>query len=190
MFRGSILRTDRFFVLTGGPGSGKTTLIDALRAEGFTGAEEAGRGIIRDQVAIGGTTLHWADQKLFAELMLAWEMRSWNQSLAAAGPVFFDRGVPDCVGYLNLCGLPVPDHFRRAAEKFRYNRTVFILPPWPGIYGNDTERKQDFAEAVRTFEAVSEAYAGCGYDLAEVPLAPIADRLAFIKSRALTAPST
>ena len=147
-----------FFVLTGGPGSGKTTLIDALRAEGFPAAEEAGRGIIRDQMAIGGTALHWADQKLFAELMLAWEMRSWNQALASAGPVFFDRGVPDCVGYLSLCGLPVPDHFRRAAEKFRYNRTVFILPPWSEIYGNDTERKQDFAEAVRTFEAVAAAY--------------------------------
>ena len=45
---------DRFFVLTGGPGSGKTTLIEALRVAGFAAAPEAGRGIIRDQVAIGG----------------------------------------------------------------------------------------------------------------------------------------
>jgi predicted ATPase len=182
--------TNTFFVLTGGPGSGKTTLIDALRAEGFPAAEEAGRGIIRDQVAIGGSALHWADQKLFAELMLAWEMRSWNQAFAAGGLVFFDRGVPDCIGYLTLCSLPVPQHFHRAAEKFRYNKTVFILPPWQEIYGNDTERKQDFTEAVRTFEAVAAAYAACGYDLVEVPRAPIADRLAFIKSRALMAPST
>ena len=182
--------TDCFFVLTGSPGSGKTTLIDALRDEGYACAEEAGRGIIRDQVAIGGSALHWADQKLFAELMLAWEMRSWNQALATIGPVFFDRGVPDCIGYLCLCGLPVPDHFRRAAEKFRYNRTVFILPPWPEIYGNDTERKQDFAEAVRTFDAVAEAYAGCGYDLVELPRATVGDRIAFIKSRAPAAPST
>jgi predicted ATPase len=181
--------TSTFFVLTGGPGSGKTTLIEALRAEGFAGAEEAGRGIIRDQVSIGGEALHWADRKLFAELMLAWEMRSWNQALTTAGPVFFDRGVPDCVGYLNLCGLPVPDHFRRAAETFRYNSTVFLLPPWPEIYGNDTERKQDFAEAVRTFDAVAEAYAAFGYHLVEVPRASIADRLAFIRSRALAAPS-
>jgi predicted ATPase len=184
------MSTNTFFVLTGGPGSGKTTLIDALRAEGFAGTEEAGRGIIRDQVTIGGGALHWADKKLFAELMLAWEMRSWNQALATTGTVFFDRGVPDCIGYMNLCGLPVPDHFRRAAEKFRYNSTVFLLPPWPEIYGNDTERKQDFAEAVQTFEAVAAAYTACRYDLVEVPRAPIADRLAFIKSRALAAPST
>jgi predicted ATPase len=47
--------SDRFFVLTGGPGSGKTALIDALRSAGFTTSVEAGRGIIRDQSAIGGS---------------------------------------------------------------------------------------------------------------------------------------
>ncbi|RUU62771.1 ATPase, partial [Mesorhizobium sp. M2C.T.Ca.TU.009.01.2.1] len=69
--------SDRFFVLTGGPGSGKTTLIEALRAQGFATAPEAGRGIIRDQTAIGGPALPWQDRALFAELMLSWELRSW-----------------------------------------------------------------------------------------------------------------
>lgn len=68
--------TDRFFVLTGGPGSGKTTLIEALRAQGFATAPEAGRGIIRDQMAIGGPALPWQDRAFFAELMLSWELRS------------------------------------------------------------------------------------------------------------------
>ena len=54
--------SDRFFVLTGGPGSGKTTLIQALAKRGFATAPEAGRGIIRDQQAIGGAALPWADQ--------------------------------------------------------------------------------------------------------------------------------
>lgn len=63
--------TDRFFVLTGGPGSGKTTLIEALKAGGFATAPEAGRGIIRDQVAVGGPALPWQDRALFAELMLS-----------------------------------------------------------------------------------------------------------------------
>ncbi|TIU83410.1 MAG: ATPase, partial [Mesorhizobium sp.] len=87
--------SDGFFVLTGGPGSGKTTLIEALQAKGFAKAPEAGRGIIRDQMAIGGPALPWQDRGLFAELMLAWELRSWHAAHAGPGPVFFDRGVAD-----------------------------------------------------------------------------------------------
>lgn len=119
---------DRFFVLTGGPGSGKTTLIEALRQAGFATSVEAGRGIIRDQSAIGGTALPWSDRALFAELMLSWEMRSYRAAAELAGPVFFDRGVPDTIGYLRLCGLPVPGHLTSAAMEFRYARRVFVAP--------------------------------------------------------------
>jgi len=45
---------DRRFVITGGPGSGKSTLIDALAGHGIFSMPEAGRSIIQDQVAIGG----------------------------------------------------------------------------------------------------------------------------------------
>lgn len=67
---------NRFIVVTGGPGSGKSTLISALCAEGFTGMPEAGRAIIQAQAAIGGAALPWADRFAFSELMLSWEQRS------------------------------------------------------------------------------------------------------------------
>lgn len=54
-----------FHVITGGPGSGKTTLIDMLASQGFHHMPEAGRAIIRDQVAIGGTALPWADRAAY-----------------------------------------------------------------------------------------------------------------------------
>src|SRR3546814_3868123 len=74
-------------VITGGPGSGKSTLIEALAVEGFDHMPEAGRAIIRDQVAIGGVALPWADRAAFAELMLGWELRSWHEAHDRAGPV-------------------------------------------------------------------------------------------------------
>jgi predicted ATPase len=118
-----------FFVITGGPGSGKTTLIDALEQEGFARTIEAGRGVIRDQVAVDGPALPWRDQAAFAERMLGWEMRSYRMATQQAGPVFFDRGIPDVIGYLRLMRLPVPPHIERAAEVFRYHRRVFIAMP-------------------------------------------------------------
>ncbi|AZO29508.1 MULTISPECIES: AAA family ATPase [unclassified Mesorhizobium] len=171
---------DRFIVLTGGPGSGKTTLIEALKAAGFATAPEAGRDIIRDQVAIGGAALPWQDRTLFADLMLSWELRSWHAAHAEPGPVFFDRGAPDTIGYLRLCGLPVPDHVTSAAEKFRYARRVFIAPPWPEIFAQDEERKQTLDEAERTFQSVTSVYAELGYELVPLPLAPVEERLRFV----------
>ncbi|WP_427790640.1 AAA family ATPase [Brevundimonas diminuta] len=167
-------------VLTGGPGSGKTTLLEALAAAGHATSPEAGRAIIRRQQAIEGEALPWKDRALFAELMLDRELEAHARTEGADGPVFFDRGVPDVVGYLTLCGLPVPAHMERAARDIRYDRRVFIAPVWPEIFGQDAERKQDLDEARRTFDAMAETYPRFGYELIELPKAPVSERLDFV----------
>ena len=172
--------TDRFIVLTGGPGSGKSTLIAELAKAGHAHAPEAGRAIIQAQVAIGGHALPWADPTAFAELMLSWDMRSYDMASAGRGPVFFDRGIPDVLGYLILQGLAVPRHMENAAAAYRYNRRVFIAPPWAGIFAQDSERKQDFDKAKRTYEAMAATYTRLGYELLELPLASVAERAAFV----------
>jgi predicted ATPase len=175
-----VTNVERLFVLTGGPGSGKTTLIDALGKAGYARSVEAGRGIIQDQMAIGGPALPWRDPVAFAELMLSWEMRSYHMAQEQAGPVFFDRGVPDVVGYLRLLGLPVPKHMEKAAEAFRYNRRVFIALPWPEIFEQDSERKQSLDEAMRTYEAMVQTYSGYGYELVELPRTTVEERVRFV----------
>nr|WP_313039503.1 AAA family ATPase [Brevundimonas diminuta] len=170
----------RRIVLTGGPGSGKTTLLEALATAGHAISPEAGRAIIRRQQAINGEALPWKDRALFAELMLDRELEAHARAESADGPVFFDRGVPDVVGYLTLCGLPVPAHVERAAQDIRYDRRVFIAPVWPEIFGQDAERKQDLDEARRTFDAMAETYPRFGYELIELPQAPVVERLAFV----------
>lgn len=174
------MRTDHLFVITGGPGSGKSSLIAALAAEGVAAMPEAGRAIIQDQAAIGGDALPWADRAAFAAQMLGWELRSHREARELAGPVLLDRGIPDVTGYLRLCGLPVPAHAVRAAEAFRYNRTVFIAPHWPEIYAQDAERKQDAAEALATHGMMAEVYAELGYELVALPLVPVASRTRFV----------
>ena len=170
----------RLFVLTGGPGSGKTTLLAALAEAGLATMPEAGRAIIRDQIRIGGSGWHGQDRRLFAELMLGWEMRSWQAAQAVEGPVFFDRGIPDVIGYLSLYEGHVPAHVTRAARLYRYHPTVLLAPPWAEIFEQDEDRGQDFDEAVATAQAMEQAYAGAGYDLLPLPLAPVAERVDFV----------
>ncbi|MGH9158415.1 MAG: AAA family ATPase, partial [Vicinamibacteraceae bacterium] len=80
----------------------------------------AGRAIIQAQLAIGGRALPWRDPAAFAELMLSWDMRSYHMAQNEDGLVFFDRGVPDVVGYLRLLGLPVPAHMERVGKRVRF----------------------------------------------------------------------
>ncbi|MEO9612374.1 MAG: AAA family ATPase [Nitratireductor sp.] len=171
---------ERLFVFTGGPGSGKTTLLDALAATGFAVMDEAGRGIIRQQQAIGADALPWADRTRFADLMLSWELRSHALALRQGGTVLFDRAIPDIVGYLDLSGLAVPPALARAAAGFRYNTTVFIAPHWPEIYVNDAERRQSPQEALRTHAVMAKTYLALGYRLVELPKTGLAERVRFV----------
>ena len=172
-----------FFVVTGGPGSGKTTLIEALARAGFAVAAEAGRAVIREQQANGGHALPSLDPLAFAAAMLAHDLASYDAHRDAAGPVFFDRGIPDVVGYLRLEGVAVPAEMLRAARAKRYRRRVFVCPPWPDIYVTDDERKQTPEVAARTCRTMIETYGGFGYELVEVPRAPVVARLSFVLER-------
>lgn len=171
---------EHMFVVTGGPGSGKSSLIDAMTRRGFRTMPEAGRAIIQDQVRIGGPALPWADRAIFAELMLGWELRSYREALENDVPVLMDRGIPDVVGYLTLCGLPVPAHIEAAAKIHPYNKRVFLAPYWDAIFTQDAERKQDRQEAEATGRVMAETYTRFGYQVLELPLVGIEQRADFM----------
>lgn len=173
----------RRIVVTGGPGSGKTSLIDALQERGFPRSVEAGRAIIQDEVRAGGTALPWGDRQAYADRMLARELASYGMADGLAGPVFFDRGLPDIIGYLELCSLPVPAAIEAAARRFRYDAMVFIAPPWPEIFVQDAERKQDQVEAERTCAAMARVYPALGYTLVALPCVDVEARVDFVLER-------
>lgn len=172
--------TDQLFIITGGPGSGKTTLIETLASRGFTTTVEAGREIIQEQVAIGGNALPWSDPLVFAERMLEWDMRSYQMIRNEDCPAIFDRGILDVAAYLNLMQLPVPESVENAIMHLKYNRKVFIAPPWPEIFTQDTKRKQTFEEAIATYDMLVKTYQKYDYELIELPLVSVEERADFV----------
>lgn len=167
-------------VITGGPGSGKTTLIEAFAAAGYAVAAEAGRAIIRDHTAIDGPALPNRDPVLFRELVLAADMRAHTDAQQRAELVFFDRSVVDAAG---MPPRPIPAHVHRAAQLLRYHPTIFIAPPWPEIYAHDSERRQTLQEAEQTYQAMAKTYPAYGYQLIELPRTDVARRVQFVLDR-------
>ncbi|MBS0030447.1 AAA family ATPase [Chitinophaga sp. 22321] len=178
------MKKDNFFIITGGPGMGKTSLIEALAARGYDCVPETGRDIIRQQVAAGGNALPWGDREAFARLMFEQSLADFQQRVGQTAPVFFDRGIADTIGYLELCGLPVPAAMREAAALYRFNNKVFLTPPWKDIYEQDSERKQSFDLAVATCNSMVATYQQLQYELTVLPTATIAERIRFILSAA------
>lgn len=174
---------NNFYVLTGGPGSGKTTLIEQLEEMGYNCVAEVGRRIIKKELSVGGTALPWSDVSKYAELMLQYSLQDYISLSSEPDIYFFDRGIPDVLGYANLIHLLNQDIYISCVENFRYNPTVFILPPWEKIYTTDSERKQDFELATATYHMMKKIYERYGYKLVEVPAMSVSDRINFILDR-------
>lgn len=169
-------------VISGGPGAGKTTVLGELGRRGYKCVAEAARQIIQEQVRDGGDALPWSNKELYCELMLERSIASYQEQKIASGSVtFFDRGIPDTLCYARLVGLP-EGGIVEACRKYRYARRVFLAPPWREIYATDEERKQDFAEAVKTYEVMARVYEDCGYEVVEIPRLPAVERADFILS--------
>lgn len=90
--------------------------------------------------------------------------------------IFFDRGIIDAV----QLDLPQPKYFQNAANNFRYNRLVFLVPPWPEIFANDAERKHDFESAVKEFNELLVKYKNFGYETVLIPKVSVKERVDFI----------
>ncbi len=84
------------------------------------------------------------------------------------------------IGFSRRLGVPLPEHHRAAARSYRYARKVFVTPPWKEIFTIDEERRHSYEEALEQFPLTLESYGQCGYELIEVPRAPVSARVDFI----------
>ena len=167
-------------VLTGGPGAGKTSLIKALNQMGYTTFNEAARRVIQKQIELNTNKVPWDNVEGFSKLVLIEQIqdfKSGNESF-----VFYDRGIPDIVGYLNHGRKKTFKELKNSCSLNRYNY-VFILPPWKAIYTSDNERRENFEEAKLIYNEIKQAYLSFGYKPILVPFDSIDNRINFILNK-------
>lgn len=176
-----MIHKPNFFVFTGGPGVGKTSLLRYLQDAGETVVEETHRAVIAEQVAAGARSVPWDDFAACCEICVRRDVGKFDALAAEASRVFFDRGMLD--GFDPRWAAP-PD-LEAAVRERRYNRQVFVFPPWREIYETDAERRQDWAEAQATFPRILDVVARFGYAPVVVPPATLAERADFVLQHAL-----
>lgn len=176
------IEKDNYIVFSGAPGSGKTSLLKRLSADGSELVPEPARQIIAEQRIVHGNALPDKDPSLFTRELLLRSVEQFDRRRASDGLVYFDRGIPDVIAYARLYDLPL-DEIEQACQRHRYNSQVFILPPWEEIYSTDEERKMNFEETVRFHEFLVEAYRRSNYQLIEVPCVSVKSRVDFVLGR-------
>jgi len=175
--KGNIM-SNRFIVLSGCSGGGKSIVLEELRRRGHAVVEEPGRRIVQKELASGGQALPWLDMTAFARRAMAMALTDREAMRDHPGLVFFDRGLVDAASALEISGgEPVQDG---PAAVHRYNRRVFLTPPWPDIYAGDAERRHGFDAALEEYERLEKTYPALGYEVIVLPKVSVVERADFV----------
>ena len=169
-------------IITGGPGTGKTSVIKSLSDKGYICFPEVSRQITLEARKEGVDQLFLEDPLLFSQKLLEGRTSQFLEANKYFNEtIFIDRGIPDIIAYMDYTQQQYPDYFTEACEKYIYD-TIFLLPPWEAIYVSDEERYENFEQAVAIHDYLEKAYIKCGYDLIDVPTGKVDFRVNFIEN--------
>lgn len=159
--------SNRYVVLSGCSGGGKSTLLAELRRRGHSVVAEPGRRVVKAERQSGGGALPWVDAAAFARRAIETSIADHDAARTLPGLVFFDRGLIDAAAALeHATGEPTLERFGRL---HRYNDTVFFTPPWPEIYTGDPERRHGLDDAIAEYERLACVYPRLGYRVIVLP---------------------
>jgi len=170
------------YVITGAPGTGKTTIINCLKKQGFSCSNEISREIIADQIESGGDVVPWKNLNAFSQRVAT--MRKVQYKNATENKIhFFDRGLIDVIAYMRIDKIDTDKNLIEACKKTKYANSIFYTPIWEEIYINDMQRKENITRAIKIEETLLTCYKSFGYNLIEIPKIAIAERVDFVLSK-------
>ena len=171
-------------VITGGPGTGKTVLVRELEKRGYSCFHEIIREMTEAAKKEEDPETHLVNPLTFVRDPLSFNRRILqgrmsqfrNAGLFQDPLVFFDRGIPDVLAYMDYFKQEYDGEFSEPCLNLRYDQ-VFLLPPWREIYTTDDERLESFEQACEIHECLDTTYRRYGYEVNTLDFGPVEDRV-------------
>ncbi|MBW1866930.1 MAG: ATP-binding protein [Deltaproteobacteria bacterium] len=170
------MRHTNWYVITGAPCSGKTSVICELERRGFQVVHEVARACIDRDLKNGKTPASIkADVPAFERRILHEKIRL-ESLLPDREIIFLDRAVPDSIAYYKLKGLPSGDVIKKSSA-IRYKKIFFFERL---RLKKDAVRTENTDQVARIARELESSYRRLGYALLRVPILPVRERADFI----------
>lgn len=166
-----------WYVITGGPSSGKSTVIRQLKDLGYKTTHEAARHYI-DLQRINGRSVDEvrANQRQFQHKVLNLQI-DLERHLDPQELVFLDRGLPDELAYYKYFDLSPDEKLVEYLKTATYKK-IFIMDLLP--LDKDYARIEDVEAQKALHQLIIESYKARNEPIVMVPVLPPKERVAFI----------
>ena len=174
-------------VITGGPSTGKTSVIKQLEEDGYHCLHEVIRSMTSEEKnqeekieIVSNPIVSVSDPLKFNLKILNARIEQFKRARKANDKMFFfDRGIPDVLAYMDCFQQTYDAIFSNACQNFRYDQ-IFLMPPWKEIHITDNERYESFEESLHIYYCLKNSYEKHAYDVTIVPKGSITERIEFI----------
>lgn len=164
----------RWFVITGAPCAGKTTIINELSRRGHACTQEASRFFIDSQLAKGISLSQMRSNEGAFQKSLISAKLDLEETLDPLQFLFMDRAMPDSISYLRMKGIDHREVYE-LSKKFRY-AGVFLIERLP--FERDEVRIEDEKSRAYLEAQLELDYQSLGYEVLRIPAMPLLDRVA------------
>ena len=171
------MKKNNWYVITGAPHAGKTTLIEKLREMGYEVVLEAARIYIDEEMKKGKTLKEIRKnetdfQKKILEIKVENEARESKEEI-----IFWDRGIPDSLAYYEMLGIANDEFLQNKIKEAEYKK-VFLLSAFP--YKKDYARTENKEQQKIIHNLLEKAYKSYGYNLIEIGDVGLEERVRII----------
>lgn len=169
-----------WYVITGGPCSGKTTVVNLLAERGYKTTIEDARHYIDTQLASGKTVKEIRKHQAEFQLKVLDMQIEQESTLSPSELVFLDRAIPDARAYYRFLNIPEDEVLTKMMAVVDYKK-IFILDYLPLVA--DYARHEDPAAQKKLHRLITSVYESLPFPVVHVPVLPPEKRVDFILER-------